>query len=177
MPAAESQKKADETIEALEAACEFDHGVDAFSDDGIHGPGNKVYPPKDKKNSTSVPALSPAENMKAEETISYLEAVNEFDHGVEAFNDDGVHHGNKGHQPVLCMHLPHIKPKEMLVKAEHALEGLIQSVGDKMEAARKNATAESQMREKVEKHTAEETAAGVMCVDRDIHKESFEAPQ
>ena len=184
-PVAESQKKADETIAALEAMNEFDHGVDAFSGDGIHGPGNKVYPPKTKKSSASAaPALSPAANQKAEETISYLEAVNEFDHGVDAFNDDGIHHGRKDHQPTPQVHLPHlpmpqIKPKAMLVKAELAMEGLIQSVGDKMESAKKGSAAadEGQVREKVEKHTAEETAAGTMCVNKDIHKESFEAPQ
>ena len=176
-------EKTDETIAALEAMNEFDHGVDAFSGDGIHGPGNKVFPPKAKKNSpASAPALSTAENQKAEETISYLEAVNEFDHGVDAFNNDGIHHGRSDHQPTPQVHLPHllqIKPKEMLVKAEHAVEGLIQSVGDKMESAKKGAAAagEGQVREKVEKHTAEETAAGTMCVNKDIHKESFEAPQ
>ena len=180
--APESQKKTDETIAALEAMNEFDHGVDAFSGDGIHGPGNKVFPPKAKKNSpTLAPALSPAEDQKAEEAISYLEAVNEFDHGVDAFNDDGIHHGRSDHQPtpqVNLPHLPQIKPKELLVKAEHAVEGLIQSVGDKMESAKKGAAAgEGQVREKVEKHTAEETAAGTMCVNKDIHKESFEAPQ
>ena len=171
-PVAESQKKVDETIAALEAMHEFDHGVDAFSGDGIHGPGNKVFPPKGKDNSISAPD---------EETISYLEAVNEFDHGVDAFNNDGIHHGRNDHQPTPQMHLPNlsqIKPKELLVKAEHAVEGLIQSVGDKMESAKKGSTAsEGQVRDKVEKHTAEETAAGTMCVNKDIHKESFEAPQ
>ena len=180
-----SRKKTDETIAALEALGEFDHSVDAFSGDGIHGPGNKVFPPKAKENSpTLAPALSPAENQKVEETISHLEALGEFDHGVDAFNDDGIHHGRSDHQPTPQVHLPNlrvpqIKPKELLVKAEHAVEGLIQSVGDKMESARKGAAAagEGQVRDKVEKQTAEETAAGTMCVNKDIHKESFEAPQ
>ena len=168
----------------MEALGEFDHSVDAFSGDGIHGPGNKAFPPKAKKNSpTLASALSPAENQKAEETISHLEALGEFDHGVDAFNDDGIHHGRSDHQPTPQVHLPNslpqIKPKELLVKAEHAVEGLIQSVGDKMESAKKSAVAagEGQVRDKVEKHTAEETAAGTMCVNKDIHKESFEAPQ
>ena len=187
-PVAEvSRKKTDETIAALEAMNEFDHGVDAFSGDGIHGPGNKVFPPpKAKKNSppTLAPAPSPAANQKVEETISYLEALGEFDHGVDAFNDDGIHHGRSDHQPTPQVNLPNlrvpqIKPKELLVKAEHAVEGLIQSVGDKMESAKKSAVAAGggQVRDKVEKHTAEETAAGTMCVNKDIHKESFEAPQ
>ena len=183
-PVAEvSRKKTDETIAALEAMNEFDHGVDAFSGDGIHGPGNKAFPPKAKKNSpTLASALSTAENQKTEETISYLEALGEFGHGVDAFNDDGIHHGRSDRQPTPQMHLPNlpqINPKELLVKAEHAVEGLIQSVGDKMESAKKSAAAAGggQVRDKVEKHTAEETAAGTMCVNKDIHKESFEAPQ
>lgn len=115
-----------------------------------------------------------AENKKkTDETIEALEASCEFDHGVDAFSGDGIHHGSKNHPPAPQMHMPniHIKPKDLIVNAEKAIEKVAKSVGEKMESARKGA-AESKVREKVEKQTVEETAAGTMCVTRDTPKES-----
>ena len=78
---------------------------------------------------------------KADETIEALEATGEFDHGVDAFSGDGIHHGSKNHPPAPQMHMPniHIKPKEMIFNAEKAIEKVIESVGEKMESARKGA--------------------------------------
>ena len=50
----------------------------------------------------------------------------------------------------------------------------------RLQVLEKMGKGKSQVREKVENQTAEETAAGTMCVTKDakdIHKESFEAPQ
>ena len=74
---AESKKKADETIEALEATGEFDHGVDGVSGDGIHH-GSKNHPPAPQMHMPNI-HIKPKEMIfNAEKAIEkVIESVGE----------------------------------------------------------------------------------------------------
>ena len=151
--------------ETMEAVGEFDHGIGDF--EGMYG---KIVG-KDHSNSSG-PALDmnkPKEMLlKAEKAVEgaikssvadaeTMEAVGEFDHGIGDFEgmygkSVGKDHSNSA-GPALDMN----KPKEMLLKAEKAVEGAIRSVIEKTGSARKVA-AESEMRKQeveAEAHTEE----------------------